>query len=626
MEHFDDSNVTDDFIAKQFYGPTLHASRRNWSESILHLRKIHRELQSKPIPSVFKSRLEGPSTSWKVFKRLSLAASFADSGTKDCMIFSFEERNADHTGQRLFLVTHPYHLWLNYKSRPSDERCTYEVIRENFPCKLYFDLEFNKILNPAKDGNDMTKLFIQCVTAEMSNVHGIHLQESNFLWLDASTDTKFSSHLIVQTPGAVFQNNVIAGSFVSSLSHKIISKIASSADSDQLWPSSSQLKSLIILKADEKKSFFWDSSVYTKNRNFRLFLSTKLGKRAPLVVSKYNQYVPAKDVTRREFEELMFCDSLVTYFRKNVQNLRVLSSSDSFMMEASSREGLSFKSRSSNFGLSNNGPSPFPEIDDFVLSQVNDHRITGFIRKWSYIEKEEILVYEIGNYRYCSNIGRHHKSNNIMLIVDLRKKHYYQKCHDPECRAENYKSVAISLPLSLYLPEDFFDVECFSQLKSEQTETLSNSENSEKKEDRKVENFNDILVEDSFFEDSFPFTQLNPAIKEDSVNTETYAPVQHVMEDSNSLQDINFDDASINDFESDDMTERTDSKAPENNNVYLNSAIDENFFNEDTNELSKENSNSDLTSDEDEIITAEAAAMLECSFTCEDIMSEETIF
>ncbi|XP_030848094.1 uncharacterized protein LOC581572 [Strongylocentrotus purpuratus] len=31
-------------------------------------------------------------------------------------------------------------------------------------------------------------------------------------------------------------------------------------------------------------------------------------------------------------------------------------------------------------------------------------------------------------------------SNNIMILVDLRRGVYYQKCHDPTCRAQGYKS------------------------------------------------------------------------------------------------------------------------------------------------------------------------------------------
>lgn len=37
---------------------------------------------------------------------------------------------------------------------------------------------------------------------------------------------------------------------------------------------------------------FCDLAVYTKNRNFRLFLSTKFTKNVPLILSDTNKYVP----------------------------------------------------------------------------------------------------------------------------------------------------------------------------------------------------------------------------------------------------------------------------------------------------------------------------------------------
>ena len=36
--------------------------------------------------------------------------------------------------------------------------------------------------------------------------------------------------------------------------------------------------------------------------------------------------------------------------------------------------------------------------------------------------------------RFCENVERAHKSNNVMFVVDFREGAYYQRCHDPECR------------------------------------------------------------------------------------------------------------------------------------------------------------------------------------------------
>lgn len=38
------------------------------------------------------------------------------------------------------------------------------------------------------------------------------------------------------------------------------------------------------------------------------------------------------------------------------------------------------------------------------------------IRRWNYFSLEQLLVYDISKYRWCMNIGRAHKSNNIMYV------------------------------------------------------------------------------------------------------------------------------------------------------------------------------------------------------------------
>lgn len=64
-------------------------------------------------------------------------------------------------------------------------------------------------------------------------------------------------------------------------------------------------------------------------------------------------------------------------------------------------------------GISGSALSPFPELDNFVLGIIKDETAVGFIRKWTYVSNSQKIMYDIGNYRFCGNIGRHHKSNNI---------------------------------------------------------------------------------------------------------------------------------------------------------------------------------------------------------------------
>ncbi|KAM3833987.1 DNA-directed primase/polymerase protein-like, partial [Diretmus argenteus] len=88
--------------------------------------------------------------------------------------------------------------------------------------------------------------------------------------------------------------------------------------------------------------------------------------------------------------------------------------------------------------------SPHQEVDNFVLTLVNKDGIQGSIRRWNYFVSEQLLVYDILKYRWCENVARFHKSNNIMILVDLKEEVWYQKCHDPACK--NFRSSSYPLP------------------------------------------------------------------------------------------------------------------------------------------------------------------------------------
>ncbi|RXG55400.1 hypothetical protein Avbf_08231 [Armadillidium vulgare] len=65
---------------------------------------------------------------------------------------------------------------------------------------------------------------------------------------------------------------------------------------------------------------------------------------------------------------------------------------------------------------------------------------------WRYFDDGELLVFDIDKrHRYCNNIGREHKSNSVMYVVNLRLGVFYQKCHDPDCK--DFRSNERKLPL-----------------------------------------------------------------------------------------------------------------------------------------------------------------------------------
>ena len=105
----------------------------------------------------YKQTVTGPSIIRREFSRQDQARLFANLD-QDLSVFSFE---VARNGERKFLVSSNDTVWEFYKDLKVKNY--YEVIGENEPCKLYFDLEFLTELNPDKDGHRISQKLIEIV-------------------------------------------------------------------------------------------------------------------------------------------------------------------------------------------------------------------------------------------------------------------------------------------------------------------------------------------------------------------------------------------------------------------------------------------------------------------------------
>ena len=207
--------------------------------------------------------------------------------------------------------------------------------------------EFKKNLNPNIDSQALMQKFKTHLVTDLNETFDINLSDSSILDLDSSTDQKFSRHLIVDL---IFKDNFHVGNYV----RKFCSKFAQDSE-------------VKVNLTDKVVGLFVDQGVYTKNRNFRLYLSSKFGKSAILKVSSTNNKTD-KDI---------FLDSLLT-FCPNICRSKVVS----FGPEASLNVSTSVSSPSvlSQKNWSKTSTSPFPEIDQFVVDLISED--SGYIRKW----------------------------------------------------------------------------------------------------------------------------------------------------------------------------------------------------------------------------------------------------
>lgn len=212
---------------------------------------------------------------WATFPRQDEAIKYAKEET-DARVFSYQ----DHVnGQRRFLVSTYKEFWRRYETMNPKFRHHYEVIQEGLPCHLYFDLEFNKRENADRNGDEMADLLLKIIFDAVAEKYCLEGNNDWVVELDSSNEDKFSRHLIIQFPKAAFKDNSHAGAFVT----EICSRISSISERD------GRFRKLFVSKdsssIDIPFQLFVDKAVYSRNRCFRLALSSKAGKSTVLLPS-----------------------------------------------------------------------------------------------------------------------------------------------------------------------------------------------------------------------------------------------------------------------------------------------------------------------------------------------------
>ncbi|XP_038062292.1 DNA-directed primase/polymerase protein-like isoform X2 [Patiria miniata] len=459
---------------------------KQWEERLKKLQAVEAWYQTYPIIPAYRPCLIDPSPFWHTVYRQKHAFDVAAAHPEDVHVFAFEADNIKpdtaSKGQRKYVITTYLQLWhtIYHLAAHGKYPTFYEVIPEGSACKLYFDLEFSRSLNPECNGAAMVQTLIKFVCAELMDVYQKQCGVHHVINLDATTDNKFSRHLIFNLPQTVFKDNVQAGNFVQHVCQKI-TRISQTTESDgepeakrqkhedktegnrvpdsQRQHEVSLYQNLFVQNKDGQSSLFVDQGVYTRNRNFRLYKCIKFGKANPLLIAEDNKYKPritSKSGTSQAardsaMERHFFLDSLIT-------NVSYCPGTHVLTMERN--EGSTPKgSRPSNNKttlaqdpsdlLEGFNHSPYPDLDAFIYTVITNGGIQGEIRRWVYFTQGQLLVYDIIKNRWCGNIQRQHKSNNIMILVDLRRGVYYQKCHDQDCKSAGYKSPDTPLPTEL---------------------------------------------------------------------------------------------------------------------------------------------------------------------------------
>lgn len=463
---------------KTFYGSSAKRTNKHWEQKKIKLEKCASDFRRNPILPSRKLRIDDPHPVFETFPRQQMAFDYVRTCHQDVHVFAKEK---DFHGKRVYIVATLPQFWYKYTRECSPEdRNYYEVIPEGAASRLYFDLEFKTEINQEKDGPKMVDIFIKYVCHHLKDIYGLQCDRKCIVDLDSSTTSKFSRHLIFHLPGTVFKDNIHAGNFVQHICALLKIKLGFGSETFDKQPAKEEmsvrdcdvtcnledLRELLIEDGKGGFATFCDQGVYTKNRNFRIFKSTKIGKNSHLLESRQNTFKSVKDRKgsfSRDPEYLLFLDSLVSNVSMQVggKDVKVLTCDSCIKSSKNSSQAEAQISSSPTPSQSGFDHSPYPEIDKFISQVINKGGVQGEIRRWVFFPQGKTLTYDILKNRWCENIGRPHKSNHIMIVVDLRLGVYYQKCHDPDCKSIDYRSPERPIPeeinpLSNAKLEEFF--------------------------------------------------------------------------------------------------------------------------------------------------------------------------
>ncbi|KAH8583824.1 herpesviridae UL52 UL70 DNA primase family [Cryptosporidium sp. chipmunk genotype I] len=389
-----------------------------------------------------------------------------------------EETSAN--GSRNYIVSSYESIWYYISSLCKYGIHLYEVILVNQPCWLYFDIEYNKNQYNLDD-NQILIDFTNNLKLWINFAFGYLIDKSDIIYLSSSNFDKFSYHIIVkkidkvQNFSTLFKDNISMKIFVT---HFI---------------SFLNKKNVLLVGFDHfKLENIIDTGVYTRNRCFRMLYSSKFGKKSILEIDETNTSFALTNIS-----PIKLFRSMITFLnthsfskstfisRINVINQLCFDLEKSFLTKICNISEISLNKckniENTKFipkhlvkvteyvilfwnklceELQNNPKLTFSYLEeskliDYCLNKINfdfvdqiSIRIQMFISTAMYFKEKELIVISVSKLnRLCFNVEREHISNGIKLIINFKKKRFYQKCFDPDCI--NFKSRSFTIPASI---------------------------------------------------------------------------------------------------------------------------------------------------------------------------------
>lgn len=308
--------------------------------------------------------------------------------------------------ERLIAMTSKNKIMDLYNSKNDKNRHLYEIIVEDNPCLLYLDIDCPKSSLPCAEEELICniKRFIKIFLNEF---YDTEINESiDIITLKSNCDQKLSYHLILRCKDheILFENNKIIGLLLQNIIEEMKKNIKNEGTLRILGLSLEEQKKLFVKDANLKCVI--DTSVYSKNRLFRILGACKKGRTD---IFKYN----AKPDWIKNCDNLnCLLLTLITFARSNTSHTI-------FNTKVSIAKNVKIKQENDLITL--------PRI---YLNYFEKLIYPGNIGKVIKGNTDGYFLLQLNTDKYCEMIGGNHKSNRQYITVNVNKDIYWKNCYD----------------------------------------------------------------------------------------------------------------------------------------------------------------------------------------------------
>lgn len=245
-------------------------------------------------------------------------------------VFARDAGYKNNLAAKDFVVAGYDEFWKRFKRMKPENRCFYEIIAEGLPCKIHIDSEVEMEHNPGFDPEKTEKGFFAHIDRLLKDLKMIEEDETyETLTLKSSNSKKYSKHFFIDIKGKKFANNYHVGAFMRRLRDRIIAEEGEESVNPYFFAAELASKGKVF-------RFFADMAIYTKNRNFRTYGSSKkLGGYRPLLLLEEDSTYLSEHP--ENIEESAFFDTIIQYIDPEKRPERLLRCLELDETEPSSR-------------------------------------------------------------------------------------------------------------------------------------------------------------------------------------------------------------------------------------------------------------------------------------------------